>query len=69
MFDFIKRLFGKGVIRCELRTADGRKGTAKIPYIGDFSTLDMPEFIQHVIKQAWINNGERVVDVKIIGWY
>lgn len=69
MFSFIRRMFGEGMIRFEMTTADGRKGTGKVTYEGDISTLDPKEFEQDMIRQSFVRYGERVVEVKILGWY
>jgi hypothetical protein len=67
--DWLKRWFGEGKIRIEMVTVDGRKAVGTVPYIGDISTLDPAEFKRDVINQAWVNKGERVKDVTILGWY
>lgn len=69
MFDWFKKLFGEGMIRFEMTTADGRTGVGKVSYIGDLSTLDREEFKRDMIRQSFVQHGERVVDVKIIGYY
>jgi hypothetical protein len=67
MFDFIKKLFGEGIIRADIVLDDGRTGTVKLPYIGDIDTLDPAEFKQEVANQCWVKNGQRVVKVTIVG--
>lgn len=69
MFDWLKKLFGEGMIRFEMTTADGRTGIGKVPYIGDLSTIDTNEFKRDMIAQSFVKYGERVVDVKIVGYY
>jgi len=69
MFDWIRKQFGEGKIRFEMITVDGRKGAGTVTYTGDISTLNSTEFKQDMIRQAWVNNGERVKEVKILGYY
>lgn len=67
--DWLRRWFGEGKIRFEMVTVDGRKAVGTVPYIGDIGTLDAAEFKRDMINQAWVNKGERVKEVTILGWY
>jgi len=69
MFDWIKRLFGEGMIRFEMVTADGRKVIGRVPYIGDIQTLDTEEVAFDLINQCRVRYGEHVVKVRILDWY
>ncbi len=51
MFDFIKRLFGEGVLHFTFNTADGRGGTGKISYIGEYDQSAMELEIRQQIKE------------------
>ena len=69
MFEWIRKQFGEGKIRFEMITADGRRGTGTVTYTGDINTLDAEEFKQDMIRRCWVDKGERVREVKIVGYY
>lgn len=69
MLEWFRGLFGEGRIRFEVVTLDGRKGSGTIPYRGDFSTIDEVEIKQEIIDQLWVNKGERIREIKIVGHY
>ncbi len=69
MFDAIKRLFGEGKIRAEAETLDGKKVTLKVPYIGDINTLDRAEFDADVRRMCFVEYGEHIQNIRIIGYY
>ena len=57
MFDFIRKLFGKGKLRFEGTTTDGQSYAIKIKYTGDIRTLDMEECRRKVRQALAIEKG------------
>lgn len=68
MFNFIRKLFGEGIIRVELLFHDGRAGIAKIPYTGDISTLDKDELFQELKSQCFVKYGRKLTGIKVLGY-
>lgn len=70
MFDWLKRQFGEGKIRVEGKLIDGSGFIAKVPYIGDLSTLDKNELFETLRRTMLVEHGERVdmTSLKIIGY-
>lgn len=66
MFDWIKRLFGEGVVRVEFTATDGRRGTANVPYIGEY---DESEVIAIIKSRLLVDHGVAVRSVNIISHY
>jgi hypothetical protein len=67
MFDFIKRLYGQGFIRCECTDTDGRVFLMKIPYIGDYNTIDKVELREHAASQYQSQTGRVLKSFAIVG--
>ena len=70
MFDWFKKMCGEGKIRVEGELVDGSTFTAKIPYIGDISTLNKNELFLNIRQTMLVEHG-KVVDMKslkIIGY-
>ena len=69
MFDWLKRCCGEGKIRVEITMDDGSTGIAKVPYIGDITTMDTEEVKTLVTNIAFVEYGKIVTNVKILGHY
>lgn len=71
MFDFIKKLFGKGKIRANIICSDGTKGWVKCSYIGDPDSINDPETmdkcIHNIKNEIWVKYGKEVVQVSVVG--
>jgi hypothetical protein len=50
MFDFIKKLFGEGVVHFTFETVDGRGGKGKIPYIGEYDEAEIRLAIRKTLR-------------------
>jgi len=69
MFDWLKKLFGEGVIRLEGTLDDGTEVTAKMPYIGSIDTMVEEDVIETSKNQIYVKYGKRVRELRITGWY
>lgn len=69
MFDFIKRMFGEGKIRARIVCSDGTTGVAKVPYIGDISTLNEDELKETIRQTVFVEYGKHVTSVTVLGWH
>lgn len=63
--NWFKKLFGEGKIRFEFETADGRKGTGKMPYIGQYIEADA---IAAIREQMLVKHGVYLTNVKIVAY-
>lgn len=50
MFDWIKRLYGEGVVHFTFETVDGRTGTGKIPYIGEYDEAELIATVKRTMR-------------------
>lgn len=66
MFDWIKRLFGEGVVRFRFEAVDGRVGTGKISYIGEY---DESELRKNIKSKMLVDHNVQVVIIDIIAHY
>ncbi len=68
MFDWLKRCFGEGKIRVEGTLVDGTGFTAKLPYIGDISTMDEREILAKVRQEIRVEWGKTVATCRVVGY-
>lgn len=66
---WLRRLAGEGKIKVEITFSDGSKGSAKIPYEGDLSTLDKNELVEYVKNYCLVEYDMVATIVKIVGAY
>lgn len=66
MFDWLKKLFGEGHIYADIVCDDGSTGRTKAPYIGDPTTFDRNEYIEHLKAEVWHKHGKRVTEINNI---
>ena len=64
MSDWFKSLFGKGRVRIEFTTLEGKPGTAKVPYIGEYDETAM---LNHFIRALKVDYNLTAKTVKVIG--
>lgn len=67
ILDTIKRFFGEGYILFEGTLVDGTTFKGKVPYIGDYNTLDMEEWEENICNQIYYKHNKRVAKVRITG--
>ena len=68
MFDFIKRLFGEGTVKIQFAAVDRQnkvvKGTAKLPYIGEY---DEDDVLRHIKNTLWVDHDLKVTGAEVVG--
>lgn len=57
MFDYIRQLFGKGKLRFEGETTNGRSYAIKLKYTGDIRTLDLDDCRRKVRQALAVEQG------------
>lgn len=67
--DGIKALFGEGKLRFDVELADGSRGSVKMSYIGDLSTLDMAECKAEVKRRLLVETGKVARTITFVGAY
>ena len=66
MFDFIKKLFGDGVVHFTFTCTDGRSGKGKINYIGEY---DREEVLRAIKKKLLVEENVVVTSLDIVAHY
>lgn len=66
MFDFIKKLFGDGVVHFTFECTDGRTGKGKINYIGEYNKV---EVLRAIKQKLLVEENVMVNDLEIIARY
>lgn len=66
MFDWIKKLFGEGTVRFTFKSSDGRNGTGKISYIGEYDEKEVRKAIRN---KMIVDHNVDVLSIEIVGHY
>ena len=67
MFDWFRKLCGKGTLRCRAYLYDGRTAIVKIKYIGDIDSINAYDLAE-IKHKIYVEDGLRVKSLKVLGY-